>query len=133
MTLNSYSPTSAMKFYLDQVGIGFKVSEHFLLGEFASKCGSNQILLHHALITGVQAIRTATGGALRINSGYRSPSHNASVGGSAKSLHMIGLAADISSDTHSPEQLAHIASKLGMVARPYRTFCHVDVGQPRTW
>ena len=122
-----------MKFYLDQVGINFRVSEHFMLREFASKCGSNQILLHHALITGLQAIRTATASPLRINSGYRSPSHNSAVGGSKNSLHMAGLAADIASDTHTPEQLAEIGSKLGLVTRPYRTFCHVDVGQPRTW
>jgi hypothetical protein len=52
-------------------------------------------ILRNDLFTGVDATRTNYGQAQTINSGYRSPFHNASVGGSSTSRHMFGDAADV--------------------------------------
>ena len=46
------------------------------------------------LARGLERVRALLGEPMRISSGYRSPALNKSVGGSAKSAHMRGLAAD---------------------------------------
>lgn len=44
-------------------------------------------------------IRSKVGFPLMVNSGYRSPAHNAAVGGVKDSAHMRGVAADIATGT----------------------------------
>ena len=51
-------------------------------------------ILRSALLTGAQAIRTAYGQPLTVDSGYRNPAHNAAIGGAADSQHMFGTAVD---------------------------------------
>ncbi len=53
----------------------------------------------------LQPLRTDSG-ALTVTSGYRSEEVNSAVGGSAKSYHRMGLAADIQSNELTPEELA---------------------------
>lgn len=48
-----------------------------------------------ALISQLDAIRIAWKGPLRVVSGYRTPAHNAAIGGAGASQHMEGRAADI--------------------------------------
>jgi zinc D-Ala-D-Ala carboxypeptidase len=133
ITLNSHNEADALVFYFDQMGENYKVSRNFKLREFASKCGSNQVVLHPAIMIGVQALRDALQVPIRITSGYRTPSHNASVGGAKNSYHVKGMACDVRTDEFTPEEIATVARSLGLVARPYDTFCHIDVGTPRTW
>ena len=47
------------------------------------------------LISFLDALREAWGSAIRVGSGYRCPQLNKAVGGSTTSVHMIGLAADL--------------------------------------
>jgi GH24 family phage-related lysozyme (muramidase) len=74
-------------------------TEHFRLSEFASGdgvptprgvIGTIQILMEQ-----LEVLRAEVGAPIRIHSGYRSPAHNASVGGAKKSQHLCGQAADI--------------------------------------
>lgn len=61
------------------------------------------ILLDPAALTPAEQIAQRFG--VRINSGYRDPSHNASVGGASNSDHLRGDAVDF---TGSPQQLASL-------------------------
>lgn len=49
----------------------------------------------HTLAKGLERVRAVIGKPIHVNSGYRSPAVNAAIGGSDKSQHKLGLAADI--------------------------------------
>jgi uncharacterized protein YcbK (DUF882 family) len=62
-----------------------------------------------------------------LNSTWRSPEYNQSVGGSPKSKHLEGIAADIhcpNSDNRA--ELVKNALNLGLTVGVYKTFVHVD-------
>ena len=61
--------------------------------EFACK-GSDVVLLDDELVVLLQCIREHFGKPVHITSGYRTASHNAKVGGSRSSQHLLGRAAD---------------------------------------
>lgn len=69
-----------------------------------------------------------------VNSGYRNPASNATVGGARQSYHMRGKALDLSTPEKPPSALqgAGKALKKGGVG-VYRTFTHVDSGPVRSW
>lgn len=74
------------------------LSPHFSTSEFTSRDGAphpdREVLLR--LVAHLEVLRCNVGGhPLRIVSGYRSPAHNAAVGGARASRHMAGDAADI--------------------------------------
>ncbi len=112
-----------------------KVSENFKLREFQCKCGCQTVKLDNELLRRLQAIRAEAGRPVRINSGYRCPSHNRAVGGAAQSRHMIGDAADIAIIGWSITQQRQLANKyFNDGGRGYaNTFTHVDVGPARSW
>lgn len=90
------------------------------------------------LIIGMR-IATRLGVRLQINSAYRSPEANASVGGASKSMHMSGLALDCrraayGTDFASGENFIKIASQEGAGGiGTYPTFIHIDAGPLRKW
>lgn len=106
-----------------------QLSPHFRLAEFASKDGSEKVLVDDALVELLEKIRDAAGGAVTINSGYRSPAHNAAVGGVSSSQHLYGRAADIVVSGASPLLVGQIAEyyldRRGGIG-VYQTFTHVD-------
>ena len=106
-----------------------QLSPHFRLSEFASRDGADKVLVDEALVALLEAIRAATGGAVTINSGYRSPAHNAAVGGVSSSQHLYGRAADVVVDGASPLLVGQIAEyyldRRGGIG-VYQTFTHVD-------
>lgn len=72
--------------------------------------------------------RDIAGVSFKINSGYRSPSHNQKVGGKSTSSHLSGLAADISCrDDKTRSTIINALIKAGFnrigIAK---TFIHVD-------
>lgn len=83
-----------------------KITEHFGLAEFACHDGQSYPLEWvgerlKPLCEVLEAVRDALGGAsITIISGYRSPEHNAAVGGAGASQHMVGRAADIKVSGH---------------------------------
>lgn len=74
---------------------------------------------------------------IHINSGYRTPAHNAKLKGSAKkSMHMEGKAADIRIPGVSTEMLSKLAKAIGVGGVGVYVkngFVHVDTGRRRTW
>ena len=106
-----------------------QLGPHFRLGEFASKDGSDKVLVDDDLVELLEQIREAAGGAVTINSGYRSPEHNAAVGGVSSSQHLYGRAADIVVEGASPLLVGQIAEyylgRQGGIG-VYKSFTHVD-------
>jgi len=120
---------------LMELGRDFSVSTHFTLGEFACNDGSDVVLIHPALPALLEVFRLKFGGPLFINSSYRSHAHNVSVGGSPRSKHLYGMAADIWTPNVYPSKVGDYAEQLGIggVGR-YKTFTHVDIySADRRW
>ena len=70
-----------------------QLSPSFKVREFACK-GSDVVLLDEELVVLLQCIREHFGKPVHITSGYRTAAHNAAVGGSKSSQHLLGRAAD---------------------------------------
>lgn len=81
--------------------------------------------LDHDLIHVLQTVRTRVGKPLRIVSGYRCVQHNAAVGGSRHSQHLVGRAADVPAG-YAGVRLWRTAGAVGMGVRAGRVV-HVDV------
>lgn len=82
-----------------------RISEHISQLEYACKCcsafppswsGGEPTEAHKRLFTDFEEIRKAWGNPIVINSGYRCIKHNQEVGGEPCSVHVFGLALDIS-------------------------------------
>lgn len=85
-------------------------------------------------------LRRVMGHPLIVNSGYRSPAHNAAVGGAKRSKHMEGIAFDISMANVDPHRFEAEARKLGFNGiglyppqKPSgaRNFIHIDTRTDR--
>ena len=88
---------------------GLQLSEHFKLGEFIQSrkaCGQNilaQFVYHKDIVENIRylhdklilPLRQAINAPITITSGYRCRALNMAVGGATNSLHLWGLAADI--------------------------------------
>ena len=107
--------------------------------------GVGEVACSHCLKPGInpkamdalQAVRTALGRPLVINSAYRCPEHNRNVGGAKNSQHLWGNAFDISTRGMSELErleLMDAAKEAGFTGFGfYNTFLHVDIGPPREW
>lgn len=81
----------------------------------------------------LQALRDFIGIPIHLNSAYRTEAYNASIGGSPKSQHKLGKAADLVTSKYKPAELADIIKnliKLGKMMQGgvgvYPSFCHYD-------
>ena len=100
---------------------------NFQVKEFACKDGSDTIKVDDELVEKLQCMRSYFGVPITINSGYRTPSHNRTVGGSPTSQHLLGKAADIVVKGKSPKVVAEFAKKIGFTGvGTYTNFVHVD-------
>ena len=82
----------------------------------------------------LQLLRDYIGKPININSAYRSPEHNARVGGSKKSQHLLGKASDITIKGYKPTEVYKIIEGLiddGEMLQGglglYDTFVHYDI------
>ncbi|MVA76513.1 DUF882 domain-containing protein [Auraticoccus sp. F435] len=113
-------------------------TRHFDFAEFHSKdgagfsggkVGSAEVRENvRRLMYKLEAVRKKAGNApITVNSGFRSASHNAAVGGASNSQHMYGIAADIVISGRSVSQTIGYAQTSGFsgIIR-YSTFTHVD-------
>ena len=122
-----------------------RLTKNFNLSEFDCKDGTempSELLTNVLeLAENLQVLRDFVGVPIKINSSYRSLSHNANIGGSKSSQHLFAKAADIVIESKSPEQVANIIKALisegkmkqgGISA--YNTFTHYDIrGHKARW
>ena len=64
--------------------------------------GTGRIRVSRAAMDRLQALRDALARPLIVTSGYRSPQHNAAIGGAPTSRHVAGEAFDIAMLNHDP-------------------------------
>lgn len=106
------------------------VSRHFRAKEFACKDGCKFVLISKILLQLLEGLRERIGEEIYVNSGFRTPNHNKTVGGALLSYHQYGMAADIRAKTKSPKELYDILDEMlggwgGLEL--HETFVHVDV------
>ena len=112
-----------------------KLSANFKVREFVCTDGSDPVFISPDLVTVLQKIRTHFGQPVTINSAYRTPAKNKTVGGTTYSQHLYGTAADIVVKGVKPQAVAAYAEKLmpntGGIGI-YTTFTHIDVREKRS-
>ena len=113
---------------------------NFCTTEFSSKDGKPSpypMVVKMALLELCNELRTAFGKPIIVNSGYRSPEHNAKVGGVENSYHVQGLAADLRPKNPADlPRLQELADKINLFGGVgfYDTFVHVDArGKRARW
>lgn len=104
--------------------------KYFSYSEFDSpdEIGSGKLHMNPAFIQKLDIARGKAGIPFKINSGYRTTTHNEEVGGVANSAHTLGLAADISTKTEEiKKKIARALYESGFVRLGFaKTFIHVD-------
>ena len=92
------------------------LSKNFTRKDFKCPCGCTRQMVDSELVEKLQAIRDKLGKAIKVTSGYRCITHNASktVGGSPNSKHRYGMAADWRMVNRSINPVA-----LGIIAAQY--------------
>jgi uncharacterized protein YcbK (DUF882 family) len=127
-------------------GMNNKLSKNFSITEFVSKDGEEtppDVLENlRKVAQNLEVIRAHFGNKpIKINSGYRSSAHNASVGGKSKSLHLTGKAVDFVITGYNPKQIAAELEKLIAAKKIsqggigiYPNFTHYDIrGTKARW
>lgn len=122
-----------------------QLTKNFSLSEFQCKSGAavpdDLLPKIKKLAESLQALRDDIGLPIKINSGYRSPEHNAKIGGVKNSQHTKGTAADIAVVGLSPRETRkklEILIKSGKMLQggigAYSTFTHYDIrGYKARW
>ena len=114
------------------------MTKNFKIKEFECKCECDMPLEVYEniikLASQLQFLRDYTGRPITINSAYRCPEHNAKVGGSKTSQHLLGKAADITIQSLKPaevyaliEELIDMGHLLQGGLGLYDTFVHYDI------
>ncbi len=121
-----------------------QLTRNFNLIEFACKDGTpvpeKLVPNVKALAEQLQVIRDEIGEPIHILSGYRTPSHNTSVGGAKASQHLQAKAGDLTTKKYSPKELHTKIERLIKAGKLkngglglYRGFVHYDIGPVRRW
>jgi len=115
-----------------------KLTNNFLISEFNCKDGTEVPLSLMAnvqlLAENLQVLRDCLEAPIHINSAYRHSVYNESIGGSSKSQHLLGKAADIRVESYSSVQVYDTIEMLikegsmkdGGIGL-YNNFVHYDV------
>lgn len=104
------------------------IRPNFQVKEFACKDGSDTVLICEETVEILQAIRNYFGAPVHVNSGYRTSSYNAKIGGASRSQHVVGTAADISVKGVPPSAVVAYLEEyypnhgIGL----YTSFVHID-------
>ena len=89
-----------------------RLAPDFKVRELRCRDGSDTVMVDEMLMLLLQCIREHFGKPVTITSGYRTASHNAKVGGSRSSQHLLGRAADIQVLDTDPLAVAAYAESL---------------------
>lgn len=112
---------------------------YFSPAELASAASSSKsdtwLMVDIHAATCLDALRGALGHSLVLTSAYRSPPHNAAVGGGDLSQHLLGRAYDIPwSSIRDRDGFPDHAHRIGFKGFGfYDTFIHIDTGDQRWW
>jgi uncharacterized protein YcbK (DUF882 family) len=120
-----------------------KLTKNFSISEFYCNDGAEIPEDYYGnvqeLADNLQVLRDFLGVPISINSGYRHPEYNKSVGGSKKSQHLTASAADIRTVAYSPKEIAMIIEgliRIGAMKQGglglYDTFVHYDIRGSRS-
>lgn len=124
-----------------------KLTKNFKRSEFECKDGSpmteNQFKNIQELAKNLQALRDELDKPINITNAYRSRAHNAAIGGSKNSQHVLGKAADIYVEDYTPKELAKVIERLiedgkmsegGIGIYTKNNFVHYDIrGTKARW
>ena len=124
-----------------------KLTKNFSKSEFDCKDGStmpDHVLYRiQKVAIQLQVLRQYLETSIKVNSGYRSPEHNFKVGGVKNSQHVLGNAADITTERYTPKQIYDSIEYLinkGLMLQGglglYKNFVHYDIGfngKKRRW
>ena len=112
---------------LTQHAASTKLAPNFSLGELMQEWKGDYAVYQVHMVEKLQTLRDQTGGALNVNSGYRSPAYNGSVGGATYSRHMYGDAADMYSSVVSLNSMKTRCNNLGAdYVGMYSSHIHCD-------
>ena len=116
-----------------------KLSKYFSSKEFQNST-DKEFYIDPLLLQKLDLVREELGEPISITSGYRSPKHNAKIGGSLSSQHCLGKAADIRPSRTSKDKLDILYSICEKHFEAVgdgrsRGFIHVDIrkGRKRRW
>ncbi len=105
--------TPARVIDLNAVDLSTSVAPNFAASEFLQTWkGPYGVLQPHA-VARLQTVRDRVGGAVQVNSGFRSPAYNASIDGAEFSRHMYGDAADVFASSLSVSALGALCEDEG--------------------
>ncbi len=113
-------------------------SQFFSRAEFACKCGCGYDTVDAELLSVLVQQRLYWGRPLYINSGCRCAKHNKKSGGSKKSLHLLGRAADfwiegVAADAVADRLEARYPRKFGIGRYKGRTHLDTRSGPKARW
>ena len=89
-----------------------RLAPDFKVRELRCRDGTDTVMVEEMLTVVLQCIREHFDKQVTITSGYRTPAHNAAVGGAKSSQHLLGRAADIRVQGVSVEAVAAYAESL---------------------
>jgi len=96
--------------------------------------GTGKLTVEPRLLSYLDLLRGRFGSPLTVLSAFRTPYHNAFVGGAPLSLHLKALAVDLSIVKQDKRLMERIAKEEGFTGFGYyRTFLHIDLGRKREW
>lgn len=115
------------------------LTKNFVKERFACKCGCGYNVIQLHFVQRLQLIRDEVGFPMRVTSGCRCPVWNKHEGGTEKSAHVKGEAADIAC-TNSYQRFMIIAVAIALGFKRFgisKNFIHLDMGEdlphPRIW
>lgn len=120
----------SIKSYLADTDGNVQLGKYFKVKEFACKDGSPIVFVDDYLYTVLDILRHKINKPVIITSGYRTPEHNAKVGGAKYSYHIRGMAADIRVDGMTAKEIAKkldaiVPDECGIIV--YNNWVHFDV------
>ena len=109
------------------------MAKYFQPSEFDCKCGCGKNNIDPGLVAMLDEARGIAGFPFVINSGCRCDAHNAAVGGSVTSSHLVGLAVDIKClNSHTRYKLIAALETAGFTRFGIaKTFIHTDIDKAK--
>ena len=120
--------------HYNEIPLGGWPYRYFKPDEVACK-GTGQIKINTDALSALDNLRTLLGHSINLSSAYRSPYHNAKVGGAPRSSHLEGHAFDVRLQGKDKETIRKVAEQVGFkgFGMRYQTFIHIDMGRRRQW